>query len=93
MTGRFPSYLCTRWHSTLADATTPGQPGVFEVNKVDTFDSDFTAYIPRRFSFWNGHAWGPVAPTPELAHQRRLNFADPAITATITAFRGLTKEH
>lgn len=64
----------------------PGQPGVFEVNPVEQFENE---PAPRRFSFFNGKAYGPIEPTPEAAYSSR--FGKSGLSNTITAFRGLSE--
>lgn len=77
-------------HTKWFDAATkiPGQPGVFEVNSVSTFDTDETG--PRRFSYHNGRDFGPVMASPADAFAARFNKA--SLQSSITAFRGLSEQ-
>ena len=75
---------CTDWFSYFRKE--PGQPGVFEVNGKPVFDNED---CPRRFSFFNGKAFGPIKPTPDDAYDARFEvslFGD-----TIHLFRGLVE--
>lgn len=75
----------TKWFN--ADKYEPGQPGVFEVNRVHQFDGEVPG--PRRFSYFNGKKFGPISTKPESAFAERFNFS--ALSSSITQFRGLSE--
>lgn len=64
----------------------PGQPGVFEVDPVQQFD-DGTDVI-RRFSFFNGKRFGPIASSPEAAYRERFGKTH----LIVASFRGLVEQ-
>jgi hypothetical protein len=74
----------TKWFD--AETTEPGQPGVFEVEGVKVFD-DGTEVV-RRFSYFNGKRFGPIASTPEYAHRERFNNS----ALVVSKFRGLKEQ-
>jgi len=75
----------TKWFN--AETQEPGQPGVFEVDRVVQFDGEPVG--PRRFSYFNGRKFGPISTTPEQAFLERFNFS--VLSASIKKFRGLSE--
>jgi hypothetical protein len=82
----------TDWFNTAKKE--PGQPGVFEVNPVAEFDTvtddQETELNCRRYSYFNGKTFGPIASSVQRAFESR--FEKSALGHTITAFRGLVEE-
>lgn len=74
----------TKWFD--ASKYEPGQPGVFEVDRVHQFDNP-EIVGPRRFSYFNGKQFGPLSTNPEAAFNERFNVS--SLSSSIKSFRGL----
>lgn len=74
----------TKWFDTAKYE--PGQPGVFEVDRIHQFDTP-DVVGPRRFSYFNGKQFGPIATNPTSAYNERFNVS--SLSGSIKAFRGL----
>lgn len=74
----------TKWYDTAKYE--PGQPGVFEVDRVHQFDNP-DIIGPRRFSYFNGKQFGPISTNPDSAYAERFNVS--SLSSSIRAFRGL----